>query len=215
MSKLRALGTTISYLPAYDSTDAVTLIGSLTSIGEITPDSEELDATTLDSANGYREYIQGFKDSGELSLSGYHDAANTGQSTMRALYASGVSGYFWVTFPDQTVVAFTAYVKSHTAGAADVDGIVGFGCTLRISGLVQVISTKYENVGGLLDATAYTATGIASYAWYTCDDANYANPLVIGGATDATYNTTGVEGYYFCKVTVPDYRPVNSQIFEV
>ena len=91
MSKLRALGTTISYLPAYDSTDAVTLIGSLTSIGEITPDSEELDATTLDSANGYREYIQGFKDSGELSLSGYHDAANTGQSTMRTLYASGES----------------------------------------------------------------------------------------------------------------------------
>ena len=120
-----------------------------------------------------------------------------------------------MTFPDQTVVAFTAYVKSHTAGAADVDGIVGFGCTLRISGLVQVISTKYENVGGLLDATAYTATGIASYAWYTCDDANYTNPFVIDVAASATYTTLGAEGFYFCEVTVPTYRPVNSQIFEV
>ena len=215
MSKLRALGTTISYLPAYDSGNAVTLIGSLTSIGEITPDSEELDATTLDSANGYREYIQGFKDSGELSLIGYHDAASAGQATMRALYASGASGYFWVTFPDQTVVAFTAYVKSHTAGAADVDGIVGFGCTLRISGLVQVISTAYINAAGVLDATATVMTGTHTYQWYSNEAANYDTPSAIGSATSATYNTSNAAGHYFCVVTVPNYRPVNSQIFTV
>lgn len=216
MSKLRALGTTISYLPAYDSTSPVTLIGSLTSIGEITPDSEELDATTLDSSNGYREYIQGFKDSGELSLSGYHDAASAGQATMRTLYSSSVSGYFWVTFPDQTVVAFTAYVKSHTAGAADVDGIVGFGCTLRISGLVQVISTAYENDNGELEATATVLTDdTPTYQWYRNDTADYDSPSIIAEATSAIYNTAGTPGFYFCEVTVPNYRHVNSQMFEI
>jgi len=213
---MRALGTSITYAPAYNSLDNDTkVIGSLTSVGEISPDSEELDATCLDSSGGYREFLQGFKDSGELTLSGYLDPDKPGQAQMVTLYGSGELGYFWVTFPDQATVAFHVYVKSFTVGAAYVDGIVGFGTTLRVAGLVQVISTKYENVGDVLDATAYTATGIASYAWYTCDDANYTNPLAIGGATSATYDTSGAAGFYFCKVTVPNYRPVNSQIFQV
>lgn len=215
MSKMRALGTSLSYLPTYDSAAAVTVVGALTSVGEITPDSEELDATTLDSAGGYREFLQGFKDSGELSLSGYHDGADAGQDTMRSLYTSGALGYFWVTFPDRTTVAFNAYVKSHTSGAADVDGIVGFGCSLRISGLVQVISMKYINNNDVLDATAYVVTGTPAYQWFSNNENNYDSPTSIAGATSATYDTTGAAGYYFCKVTVPNYRPVNSQIFQV
>ncbi len=215
MSKMRALGTSLSYLPTYDSAAAVTVVGALTSVGEITPDSEELDATTLDSAGGYREFLQGFKDSGELSLTGYHDKTNVGQDTMRTLYTSGALGYFWVTFPDGTTVAFNAYVKSHTSGAADVDGIVGFGCSLRISGLVQVITTKYTNTEGVLDATASTMVGTPSYQWYSNDTEDYLTPTEINGATSATYDTNETPGYYFCVITVPNYRAVNSQIFEV
>lgn len=215
MPKVKALGTSLSYLPTYDSANAVTVVGSLTSIGEIAPDSEELDATTLDSPGGYREFLQGFKDSGELSLSGFHNADSSGQATMRTLYASGALGYFWATFPDQTVVAFKAYVKSHTVGAADVDGIVGYGCTLRISGLVQVISTAYENVLDVLDATATVLTGTPAYQWYECDDAAYTNPSAIAGATSATYDTNGTPGFYFCRVTVANYRAVDSQIFTI
>lgn len=215
MTKMRALGTSLSYLPTYDSASAVTVVGSLTSIGEIAPDSEELDATTLDSPGGYREFLQGFKDSGELPLSGFHNADSAGQETMRTLYASGALGYFWVTFPDQTVVAFKAYVKSHTVGAADVDGIVGYGCTLRISGLVQVITTNFDINGDVLDATATVLTGTPAYQWYECDDAAYTNPSAIGGATSAAYDTTGTPGFYFCRVTVANYRAVDSQIFTV
>ena len=216
MPKMRGLGTSITYAPAYNSNDGDTrVIGSLTSIGEISPDSEELDATCLDSAGGYREFLQGFKDSGELSLTGFHDPAKAGQATMRTLYGSGASGYFWVEFPDKSTVAFTAYVKSHTMGAADVDGIIGFGAGLRVSGLVQIITTKHVNLLDVLDATATVVTGTLAYAWYTCDDANYTNPSAIGGATSATYDTTGTPGFYFCTITVPNYRPVNSQVFVV
>jgi len=134
---MRALGTSITYAPAYTSAEVDTkVIGSLTSVGEISPDSEELDATCLDSAGGYREFLQGFKDSGELTLSGYLDPDKPGQKQMMTLYGTGALGYFWVTFPDQATVAFNAYVKSFTLGAADVDGVVGFGATLRISGAV-------------------------------------------------------------------------------
>ena len=215
MTKMRALGTSLSYLPTYDSASAVTVVGSLTSIGEISPDSEELDATTLDSPGGYREFLQGFKDSGELPLGGFHNADSSGQTTMRTLYGSGALGYFWVTFPDQTVVAFKAYVKSHTVGAADVDGIVGYGCTLRISGLVQVITTNFSIVGDVLDATATVLTGTPTYQWYSNNTKDYDSPTAISGATSATYDTNGTPGFYFCRVTVANYRAVDSQIFTV
>ena len=216
MPKMRALGTSITYAPAYNSLDGDTrVIGSLTSIGEISPDSEELDATCLDSSGGYREFLQGFKGSGELTLSGYLDPAKAGQAQMMTLYGSGAKGYFWVTFPDQATVAFNAYVKSFTVGAADVDGIVGFGATLRVSGLIQVISTKYVNANDVLDATAYAATGTPAYQWYSNTTNDYDTPTLVAGATSATYDTLGAAGFYFCAVTVPNYRPVNSQIFEV
>lgn len=143
MAKTRALGTTLSFQPTGGT---VAAIGRLSSIGEITPDSEELDVTTLDSTGGYREYMQGFKDSGELEVSGYHDAGDAGQAALRAAYASGASGEVKITFPDGTVVSFNGYVKAHTLGAAEVDGAVGFGANFRISGGVTV--TPPQQQGG-------------------------------------------------------------------
>ena len=131
MAKQRALGTTV--------TINAKQIGSLTSVGEVTPDSEELDATTLDSSGGYREYIQGFKDSGELPLTGYLDKLDVGQVEIRTAYGTGATHLIVITYPDSTKVQFNAYVKSYTMGAAEVDGLVGFGAALRISGPVTVV----------------------------------------------------------------------------
>jgi len=128
MAKTRALGTTITFNAKN--------IGALTSIGEITPDSEELDATTLDSSLGYREFLQGFKDSGEVTLSGYYDKTDVGQQELITGYGNGEVKAVAVTFPNSGSANFQAYVKSFTLGSADVDGIVGFGATLRISGAV-------------------------------------------------------------------------------
>lgn len=130
MPKSRALGTTITF--------NAKAVGALTSIGEVTPESEELDATTLDSAGGYREYLQGFKDSGEVSLTGYLLKGDVGQVELRTGYGTGDVDPVVITFPDGTIVNFNAYVKSYSMGAADVDGIVGFAATLRISGAVTV-----------------------------------------------------------------------------
>lgn len=214
MKKVKALGTTLSYLPAYDSVASVIAVGSLTSIGEISCSSGDIDVTTLDSP-GWKEFIQGAKEMDELPLKGFHNSDAAGQAEMRSLFETGAFGYFWVTFPDQTVIAFTAYVNKHAIGAPDVNGAVSFGCALKVVGQAQIISTAYDVVGDVLDATASTEVGTPAYQWYSNDAKNYDSPTIISGETSATYDTTGTAGYYFCKVTVPNYRPVNSQIFEV
>ena len=132
----KALGTTLSFTPAGGNAVPV---GRLSSIGEIRADSEELDVTTLDSAGGCREYIQGFRDAGELEVSGFHDAGNAGQAALRAAYATGEAGGVAIAFPDGTAVSFNAYVKRHSIGAAKVDGAVGFGAVFRVTGAVTVI----------------------------------------------------------------------------
>lgn len=135
MAATRSQGTTLKYTP---EGGAQVTVGRLTSVGEIQPDSEELDVTTLESTGGYREYLQGFRDSGELEISGYHDGGDAGQKALRTAYSSGVIGAFEVAFPDGSTVSFSGFVKSHTIGSAEVDGAIGFGATIRISGPVVV-----------------------------------------------------------------------------
>lgn len=135
MAATRSQGTTLKYTPE-DGTQVV--VGRLTSVGEISPEAEELDVTTLDSADGYREFIQGFRDCGELEISGFHDSGDVGQKALRAAFESGASGAFEVAFPDGTIVDFSGFVKRHSIGAAEVDGAIGFGAAIRISGPVNV-----------------------------------------------------------------------------
>lgn len=130
---VNSYGTVFSFMPAGG---VMTVVGSLASIGEITCDSEEIDVTTLDSKDGYREYIQGYRDAGMIALEGYHAKDDAGQAVLRGAYESGKSGDAIVTFPDGSSVGFKAYVKSYTLGAAKVDGAVGFGAVLRITGSV-------------------------------------------------------------------------------
>jgi len=115
-----------------------TVVGRLSSVGEIAPAAEEIDVTALDSAGGYREFLQGYRDSGEVELSGFHEKGDAGQAALRAAFDSGEAGSAQVEFPDGTVATFRAFVNSCTLGAAEVDGAVGFGAVLRITGAVNV-----------------------------------------------------------------------------
>jgi predicted secreted protein len=130
MAKIRALGTTISF-----NSQA---IGGMSSIGDVSVNSDELDVTSLDSASGYREFLQGFKDSGEVTLTGFHKKTDAGQVALRTGYGTGDIDATLITFPDSVTVGFNAYVKGYTIGPAEVDGAVGFSAVLRITGAVTV-----------------------------------------------------------------------------
>lgn len=130
----KSMGTTLSCTHQ----ETTTVIGLLRSIGEIKMDSDAVDVTTLDAADGCKSFIQGYKNPGEVTVEGFFDAANAGQQKLRALYASGAVVPFTVTFPDASAATFQAFVKSHSIGAASVDGAVGFSAVLKLTGGVTL-----------------------------------------------------------------------------
>ena len=135
---IRAQGTTLKFTPKGKTQVTV---GMLRSVGEIAPDSEEIDVTTLDSTGGYREYVQGLRDAGEVELTGFH-GSDAGQKALREAYASGDAGAVEVGFPDGSKAPFNAFGKGYTLGAAEVDGAVGFGAVLRITGGVTIAEAQ-------------------------------------------------------------------------
>lgn len=126
----KSLGTTLSFMK-----DSVRVnIGRVKSVSELKLDSEMIDTTTLDAPDGFKTYAQGARDAGEMTVEGYLDADEASQSALRALYLSGASSVFTLTFPDAQTASFSALVKAVWVGALAVDGVVGFGVTLRLSG---------------------------------------------------------------------------------
>lgn len=111
-------------------------VGSLTSIGGIEITAETIDKTTLDSDGGYREFEQGFKDAGEVPIEGYFDPEAEGQIAMQTSLEAGGEEDYTIEFPTTPKAAwnFKGVVTAFKVGDVDLDGMVNFGATIKISG---------------------------------------------------------------------------------
>ena len=128
----RTMGTTLTKKQSGDETEDLR-IANLTSIGEIGVESEEIDATDLDSPNNYKEFIAGSKDAGEVSLAG-NIKDETNVEKMLALAESQSVEEWTVAYPSGAKWEFDAFVKSFKDGEKTTDGLATFTATLRISG---------------------------------------------------------------------------------
>lgn len=128
----RTMSTTLTKIKS-GSEGADLKIANLTSIGEIGVESDDLDTTDLDSPNGYKEFIAGSKDAGEVSLAGWIKD-ETLVEKMLALAESQSVEKWKVTYPSGAKWEFSAYVKSFKDGEKNTDGVASFTATLRISG---------------------------------------------------------------------------------
>lgn len=140
----RALGTTLS-----KGTTTPVVIGGLTSIGGIEITADTIDVTTLESDGGYREFIGGFKDGGEVAIEGFFDPENAGQIAMQDSMDAGLAEDYIIAFPTAPAAewGFKAVVTSFKVGDADVDGQIAFGTTLKISGK-PVLTVGTSGTGG-------------------------------------------------------------------
>lgn len=124
----RALGTKLK--------KGETEIGGLTSISGIEITAETIDTTTLDSDGGYRESIAGFKDGGEVAIEGYFDEAITSQTAMQTSLDAGLAESYTIEFPTtpKATWAFDGVVTGFKVGDVDLDGLINFGATIKVSG---------------------------------------------------------------------------------
>lgn len=128
----RAWGTKLS-----KGTDTPVVIGGLTHIGGIEITAETMDTTTLDSDGGYREFIAGFKDGGEVAVEGYFDPSeDSGQVALQDSLDAGTAEDYKITFPTTPKAewAFKGVITGFKVGDADTDGTIGFGATIKVSG---------------------------------------------------------------------------------
>ena len=127
MAKSRALGTTLKVNSK--------VVGGLTTINGIEISAETVDLTALDNATGYREKEPGFKDAGEVTVSGYLDGSDQGQDEMYTLLNSGATTTCTIVFPAKIgkTWTFTAGVSRFVTGA-ELEGGVTFEATLLVSG---------------------------------------------------------------------------------
>ena len=125
MAAAKSLGTSL--------TINSTVISDLNAIGEAKVTSDELDVTTLDSSDGYREFIAGFKDGGEITFAG-PIKDETDVTALWALAEAQTVVACLITTPSGSTLGFNAFVKTFAEDAAEVDGVRGLNGSLRVSG---------------------------------------------------------------------------------
>ena len=114
-------------------------IANLTTIGGIGLESDEVDVTTLDSADDFKEFIGGAKDGGTVDLEG-NIVTDAGLTALYALANSRAQKEFKIEYPKKQGEAtaaywtFKGYVNSCKDGEKTVDGLLTFESGIRVSG---------------------------------------------------------------------------------
>lgn len=112
---------------------AGTTVGELTNIAGPSMSGETIDVTSHESTDGFREFVGGLKDGGELSIEGAFIQDDAGQLALLASFNSGAVESFVVVFPDNAQFAVSGIVTGIEVGAP-MDDKIGFSATIKITG---------------------------------------------------------------------------------
>lgn len=118
-------------------------VGGLKSIDGIDITADPIDVTDLGNTSGYKESLAGFKDGGEVSVSGFLDGENEGQDEVYTLVQSGNVVPCAIVFPAAIgkTWSFNACVTEFKTGI-DVSDAITFDCKLKVSGKPELVKTE-------------------------------------------------------------------------
>lgn len=180
-------------------------IAGLTSIGAPEKSADTLDTTTLDSDGGYRTFIGGFKDGGEVAISGYFDPSDVGQTALDTAFESGDLTDFQIIFPSDLGASwsFDGVVTNYKGGNAELEELVAFEATIKVSGKPVLATTASAG----LSALSLTGTG-GTFA-PTFDNAKNTYTFSGVSATSVTVTATAashtiklyIDGVYSADLT--------------
>jgi len=129
MPKTHAFGTTLSWNSS--------IVGGLDNIGGLDMKVDEVETTTHDSVDAFKEYLPGLIEAGTVPLSGFFraDDAN-GQVAMMSDFVARTVRTGVVTFPASTGATwtFSGFLTAYKVGEATKDGAIPFSASIRITG---------------------------------------------------------------------------------
>ncbi|WP_333638520.1 phage tail tube protein [Tissierella praeacuta] len=126
----RALGTKL--LIGEESPLAV---ARLRSIGGLDLSADTIDITTLESDGGYREFIAGFKDAGEVPLEGYFvPTEGKGQKELYDRFESGEEDDYVIQFPRGVAKWEFKGIVVGFSTSADLEDPLAFSASIKVSG---------------------------------------------------------------------------------
>lgn len=105
------------------------------SVGDIDLTADDIEVTHYNSDDGYKEYIQGLRDGGEIAVEGNFIPSDAGQAALLSDFNAGTVRTFLVTLPntDASTWSGSAYIKGFTTSQPINDKIM-FTATLKLTG---------------------------------------------------------------------------------
>lgn len=171
-------------------------IAELTSIGGLELSAETIDVTNLSSGGGYREFIGGFKDAGEVSVSGFFNPSDTnGQMALYNAFESGSTDTYSIIFPAAlgATWSFSGVVTAFSTGA-ELEEAVSFEATIKVSGAPSLGVTPSSGL------TALALTGAGGTLSPAFANANYNYSF--GGVTATSVTITATAAGHSLKLYV-------------
>lgn len=131
MTGMDAFGTTFARGDGTTPTEVFTTLAGVSNIGGPGMSRETIDVTAHDSPDGYREFIGGLRDAGEISIDlNYRPEVH--DSLVEDLDAENPINYK-LTFPDGTEWAFPA-ILTEFEPEAPIDDKLAASATYKVSG---------------------------------------------------------------------------------
>lgn len=111
-------------------------VARLTNIEPPEVSRDDIDVTDHDSPDGFREFVPGLRDGGEMAIEGNLIAGNTSQQGLLSAIEVDTPETWVIEFPTtpMTTITFTGYVKSFQVGAAELDGALKFSASFKVTG---------------------------------------------------------------------------------
>lgn len=131
-------------------------IVELKSIGGLELSADSVESTTLDSG-GWRTFVQGLKDGGEVTGSGYFNPSDTnGQKAVYDAFVAGTQLAFSILFPASLGAEWTFNgIVTAVSTSAEMEDGVPFEMTIKVTGQPSLGLTASAG----LSALALTGTG--------------------------------------------------------
>ena len=118
-----------------------TIIANLTSIDGIGVSADTIESTNLSTEGGYRTFVNGLKDAGEVSISGHFEHAD--HSALFDDFEDSSLDAYTIEFPDTGVTTGTQWTFSAVVTAfstsVELEDLIGFEATLKVSGRPTLI----------------------------------------------------------------------------